>query len=172
MANNEDLFGGSASSSKAGKGVGAAAAKPAKSAGPVEYNADSIEVLRRYTLQLPPNAKGWFAAVNDPLLSRALQVVHGEPARRWTVDDIAREAGSSRTVVAERFNAVLGQSPIEYVTHWRMQIAAERLRSSRESLAEIAAGVGYESEAAFNRAFKRVTGETPGRWRDSASALI
>jgi AraC family transcriptional regulator, alkane utilization regulator len=131
-----------------------------------------IEVLRRYTLQLPPNAKGWFAAVNDPLLSRALQVVHGEPARRWTVDDIAREAGSSRTVVAERFNAVLGQSPMEYVTHWRMQIAAERLRSSRESLAEIAAGVGYESEAAFNRAFKRVTGETPGRWRDSASALI
>ena len=129
-----------------------------------------IEVLRRYTTRLPPNAKGWFAAVNDPLLSRALQIVHGEPARRWTVDDIAREAGASRTVLADRFNAVLGQSPIEYVTHWRMQIAAERLRSSRESLAAIAAGIGYESEAAFNRAFKRVTGETPGRWRDSASA--
>ena len=125
-----------------------------------------IEVLRRYVTRLPPNAKGWFAAINDPLLGRALQIVHGAPARRWTVDDIAREAGSSRTVLAERFNAVLGQSPIEYVTHWRMQLAAERLRGSHDSLAVIAAEVGYESEAAFNRAFKRVTGATPGRWRD------
>lgn len=128
-----------------------------------------IEVLRRYTTRLPANAKGWFAAVNDPLLSRALQIVHGEPARRWTVDDIAREAGSSRTVLAERFNAVLGQSPIEYITQWRMQLAAERLRNGRDSLAAIAAAIGYESEAAFNRAFKRVTGVTPGRWRDSTA---
>jgi AraC-like DNA-binding protein len=95
-----------------------------------------------------------------------LQFVHGDPARRWTVDELAREAGSSRTVLAERFHAVLGQAPIEYITCWRMQLAAERIRNGGGSLAAIAADVGYDSEAAFNRAFKRVTGVTPGRWRD------
>lgn len=125
-----------------------------------------VEVLRRYASQLPANAKGWFAALNDPIVSRALQFVHADPARRWTVDDLAHEAGTSRTVLAERFNAVMGQAPIEYVTGWRMQLAAERIRNSADSLVAIAADVGYESEAAFNRAFKRVTGITPGRWRD------
>jgi len=125
-----------------------------------------IEVLRRYASRLPENAKGLFAALNDPLVGRALQIVHGDPARRWTVDDVAREVGSSRSVLAERFKAVLGQSPMEYVTSWRMQLAAERLRNSGDSLAAIGADVGYESEAAFNRAFKRVTGVAPGRWRD------
>ena len=129
-----------------------------------------IEVLRRYATQLPANTKGLFAAINDPLVSRALGVVQRDPARRWTVEDLARQVGSSRTVLAERFNAVLGQAPIEYVTGWRMQIAADRLRSSDTSLASIAADVGYESEAAFSRAFKRVTGTTPGRWRDMPTA--
>jgi AraC family transcriptional regulator, alkane utilization regulator len=127
-----------------------------------------VEVLRRYAARLPENAKGWFAALNDPLVGRALQAVHGDPARRWTVDDLAREAGASRTVLAERFTAVLGQAPIEYVTGWRMQLAADRIRNSDASLAAIAAEVGYESEAAFNRAFKRVTGVTPGRWREGS----
>jgi AraC family transcriptional regulator, alkane utilization regulator len=129
-----------------------------------------VEVLRRYAARLPAETKGWFSALNDPIVGRALQFVHGDPARRWTVDELAREAGSSRTVLAERFNAVLGQAPIEYVTSWRMQLAAERIRNSDVSLAGIAAEVGYESEAAFNRAFKRVTGVTPGRWRDEAAA--
>ncbi len=129
-----------------------------------------IEVVRRYAAQLPASAKGWFAALNDPIVGRALQFVHAEPARRWTVDELAREAGSSRTVLAERFSALMGQAPIEYVTSWRMQLAAERIRNSNDSLAAIAAGVGYESEAAFNRAFKRVTGSTPGRWRDASTA--
>jgi AraC-like DNA-binding protein len=102
-------------------------------------------------------------------VGRALQFVHADPARRWTVDDLAREAGASRTVLAERFTAIMGQAPIEYVTSWRMQLAADRLRNSNDSLAAIAADVGYESEAAFNRAFKRVTGVTPGRWRDDAA---
>jgi AraC family transcriptional regulator, alkane utilization regulator len=125
-----------------------------------------VEVLRRYAARLPANAKGLLAALNDPIVSRALQLVHGDPTRRWTVDELAREAGSSRTVLAERFNAVLGQAPIAYVTSWRMQLAADRMRNSNDSLAAIAADVGYESEAAFNRAFKRVTGVTPGRWRE------
>ena len=127
-----------------------------------------VEVLRRYAMSLPPSAKGWFAGLNDPIVGRALQLLHRDPARRWTVDDLAQEAGSSRTVLAERFNTVLGQAPIEYVTSWRMQLAAERIRAGQDSLAAIAADIGYESEAAFNRAFKRVTGVTPGRWRDSA----
>jgi AraC-like DNA-binding protein len=127
-----------------------------------------VDVMRRYARELPPGARGWFAALNDSTLVRVLQVVHADPARRWTVDDLARAAGASRTVLAERFTAVMGQSPIEYVTGWRMQLAAERIRNSDDSLASIAADVGYESEAAFNRAFKRVTGVTPGRWRDQA----
>lgn len=125
-----------------------------------------VEVLRRYAEQLPANARGWFAALNDPIVGRALQLVHAEPARRWTVDSLAKAAGTSRTVLAERFSAVLEKTPIEYVTGWRMQLAADRLRNSEESLAAIAIEVGYESEASFNRAFKRVTGMTPGRWRD------
>lgn len=125
-----------------------------------------VEVVRRYATALPAGAKGLFAAINDPLINRAIALVQREPARRWTVEDLARTAGTSRTVLAERFNAVLGQAPIEYVTGWRMQIAADRIRNSKVSLAAIAADVGYESEAAFNRAFKRVTGTTPGRWRD------
>jgi AraC-like DNA-binding protein len=129
-----------------------------------------IEVLRRYAAELPASATGWFAALNDPIVSRALQFVHGDPARRWTVGDLAREAGTSRTVLAERFNAVMGQATIEYMTSWRMQLAADRIRNGRDSLAAIAADVGYESEAAVNRAFKRVTGVTPGRWRDGMAA--
>jgi AraC family transcriptional regulator, alkane utilization regulator len=124
-----------------------------------------VEVLRRYAARLPSSAKGWFAALNDPMVSRALQFVHSDPARRWTVEELAGEVGASRTVLAERFNAVLGQAPIEYIAGWRMQLAAERLRNGDDSIAAIAADVGYESEAAFNRAFKRVTGMTPGSWR-------
>jgi AraC-like DNA-binding protein len=125
-----------------------------------------VEVLRRYAARLPASSKGWFAALNDPIVGKALQLVHGDPAHRWTVEELAREAGASRTVLAERFNAVLGQAPIEYVTSWRMQLAADRIRNGSDSLSTIAASVGYESEAAFNRAFKRVTGTTPGRWRE------
>ncbi len=130
-----------------------------------------VEVVRRYAGRLPANAKGWLAALNDPLVGRALQFVHADPARRWTVDGLARQAGASRTVLAERFNEILGQAPIEYVTNWRMQLAAERIRNSTESFAEIAAGVGYGSLPAFNRAFKRVTGATPGQWRDGADSV-
>jgi AraC-like DNA-binding protein len=127
-----------------------------------------VEVLRRHVTRLPTNSIGWLAALNDPLVGRALQLVHADPARRWTADDLAREAGASRTVLAERFNGLLGRPPIDYVTSWRIQLAAERLRNSHDPIATIAADVGYESEAAFNRAFKRLTGVTPGKWRDGA----
>jgi AraC-like DNA-binding protein len=85
------------------------------------------------------------------------------------MEEIARESGSSRTVVAERFKALLGRPPIEYLASWRIQLAAERLRAGHESISGIGAGVGYESEAAFNRAFKRIAGVTPGAWRESSA---
>ncbi len=125
-----------------------------------------VEVLRRHVTRLPDDSKGWFAAINDPIVGRALQLVHADPGQHWTAEGLAREAGTSRTVLAERFNALLGRPPIEYVTSWRIQLAAERLRGTDASIAKIAADVGYESEAAFNRAFKRVSGITPGRWRE------
>jgi AraC-like DNA-binding protein len=127
-----------------------------------------VELLRRHASRLPEGSKGLLAAVNDPLVGRALQLMQADPARRWTTDDLAREAGATRTVLGERFNAVLGTPPIEYLTGWRIQLAADRLRSSSDSIGGIAADVGYESEAAFNRAFKRETGLTPGRWRSAA----
>ncbi len=129
-----------------------------------------VEMLRRYAQQLPPGTTGWFASLNDPIVGRAMQLVHADPSRRWTVDDLAREAATSRTVLAERFSNVMGQAPMEYVTSWRMQLAADRIRNGKDSISAIAADVGYESEAAFNRAFKRVTGVTPGRWRDGNGA--
>ncbi len=125
-----------------------------------------VEVLRHYAAGLPATATGWFAALNEPLVGRALHLVHSDPERRWTVEELARAVGASRTVLAERFSALLGQAPIEYVTSWRMQLASERLRTCSDPISVIAAAVGYESEAAFSRAFKRITGVTPGAWRE------
>jgi len=125
-----------------------------------------VETLRRHLARLAAGSKSWFAALNDPIVGRTLQLLHANPARRWTGDQIAQEVGSSRTIVAERFKALLGRPPIDYLTNWRIQLAGERLRVGHESLASIAASVGYESEVAFRRAFKRVTGMTPGSWRE------
>ena len=128
-----------------------------------------VEVLRRHASRLPTGSKGLLAALNDPVVGRALQLLHADPARRWTADTLAREAGTSRTVLGERFNGLLGRPPIDYLTCWRIQQAADRLRNGKDGIARIAADIGYESEAAFARAFKRVTGMTPGRWRDGGA---
>ena len=113
-----------------------------------------------------PTATGWLAALNDPVVGRALQLVHAAPARRWTAEDLAREAGSSRTVLAERFNALLGKPPIEYVTSWRIQLAADRLRGSPESIANIAADVGLGLGSGIqSRVQTRDRCGPPGRWR-------
>jgi AraC-like DNA-binding protein len=126
-----------------------------------------VEVLRRHASRLPADSTGWFAALRDPIVTRALQMVHARPAERWTAESLARAAGTSRTVLGERFNALLGRPPMDYVAGWRIQLAADRLRNGGDSIATIAADVGYESEPAFNRAFKRITGVTPGRWRST-----
>ena len=125
-----------------------------------------VELLRRHASRLPDGSKGILAALNDPLVGRALQLMQADPARRWTTDELAREVGASRTVLGRLFNSVLGKPPIESRTGWRIQLAADRLRNGRDAIARIAVDSGYESEAAFNRAFKRVTGLTPGRWRE------
>ncbi len=127
-----------------------------------------LEMLRRHASSLPQDCKGLLAALNDPIVGQALKLVHAEPARQWTVNSLARESGASRTVLSERFNTLLGRPPMDYVIGWRIQLAAERLRNGRDPIAKIAADVGYESEVAFGRAFKRVTGHSPGRWRDGA----
>ena len=127
-----------------------------------------VEVLRRHASRMPAGAKGLLAALSDPVVGRALQLIHADPARRWTAENLAHEAGSSRTVLGERFNALLGRPPIDYLVGWRMQLAADRLRHGKDGIARIAADIGYESEAAFSRAFKRVTGVSPGRWRQGA----
>jgi AraC-like DNA-binding protein len=129
-----------------------------------------VELLRRHIGKLPAGSKGWFAALNDPVVGRALQLLHADPGHRWTIDELAGRVGSSRTVLGDRFKALLGRPPIEYLASWRIQLAAERLRVGHESVSSIAASIGYESEAAFNRAFKRVAGMTPGSWRDASTS--
>src|SRR5262245_38460851 len=124
-----------------------------------------IEALRRHMADLPPNQNGWLAAARDPAVGAALAVMHREPARPWTLAELARSAGVSRTIFAERFAVLLGRTPLAYLGHWRLQLGARRLQSSNDGVLQIALDVGYESEAAFNRAFKREFGIPPARYR-------
>src|SRR5262249_28723539 len=106
----------------------------------------------------------------DAQVGMALGAIHRDPARRWTIAELAREAGVSRSILAERFTYYLGEPPIAYLTRWRLQLAAELLRTSNNSVAEIAYKVGYESEASFNRAFKREFSSPPARFRSEMQA--
>jgi transcriptional regulator GlxA family with amidase domain len=125
-----------------------------------------VETLRRYITGLPPEQTGWLAGVRDPEIGRALALLHRRPAQPWTVADLAREVGLSRSVLAERFRHYLDEPPMSYLTRWRLQLGAQMLKSSSRSVAEIAAEVGYESEAAFNRAFKREYRVPPAHFRN------
>jgi AraC-like DNA-binding protein len=132
-----------------------------------------VEALRRYVESLPEGQAGWLAGLRDPFVSRALSLLHGRVAREWTVDDLGREVGLSRSALADRFTRLIGEPPMRYLARWRIQVAAHQLRTSDAPLARIAEQVGYESEAAFNRAFKRNFGVPPATWRrSSASAEI
>jgi len=124
-----------------------------------------VEAMRRYMENLPPQGKGWLAGVRDTHVGSALALIHAEPGRAWTVDKLAREVALSRSALAERFTSLVGESPIQYLTRWRLALAAQALRSGSEALAHIAERSGYESEAAFSRAFKREFGVPPAAWR-------
>jgi AraC-like DNA-binding protein len=123
------------------------------------------ETLRRYIALLPPDQSGWLAGARDPAVGKALGLLHREPARDWTIADLAMQVGVSRAVLADRFRYYMGEPPIGYLTKWRLQLGAKMLAATRQSVAEIAAQVGYDSEAAFNRAFKRDFGSPPARFR-------
>jgi AraC-like DNA-binding protein len=129
-----------------------------------------VETLRRYMNLLPPEQKGWLAGARDPEVGKALALLHRKPAHPWTIAALATEAGTSRSVLAERFRRYLSETPIAYLTRWRLQLGAQMLKSSRSSVAQIAAEVGYESEPAFNRAFKREFGLPPARFRAHAKS--
>jgi AraC-like DNA-binding protein len=111
---------------------------------------------------------GWLAALADPIVGRALACLHREPAFAWTLENLARRAASSRSVLDERFRALLGRAPMSYLTAWRLQLASQQLRTTRAGLAEIAQATGYASEASLSRAFKREVGMSPGQWRQAA----
>jgi AraC-like DNA-binding protein len=128
-----------------------------------------IEALRRFSDELPDRRGGWLAAARDPVVGAALAQLHGDPARAWTVGDLAGEVGASRSVLVERFARFLGERPVAYLTRWRLQLAARRLETTKDTVVAIAMDVGYRSEASFNRAFKRQFGVPPGRYRNRAS---
>ena len=124
-----------------------------------------IEALRRYVETLPPGQQGWLAGLRDPAVAHGLGLLHGAPAHPWTLDELAEGVAMSRSAFSERFTALVGQPPMHYLAQWRMQLAAGRLATGDAKVAAIAEEVGYDSEPAFSRAFKRLMGVAPAAWR-------
>ncbi len=127
-----------------------------------------IEVVRRHLEALPPEQAGWLAGLRDPFVGKALSLMHGGPSHSWTIEELAKHVGLSRSVLAERFADLVGIPPMHYLAKWRMQIASELLSGGNANIATIAAEIGYESEAAFSRAFKKMVGVPPSAWRRRA----
>lgn len=130
-----------------------------------------VHAIRAYSAQPGGPTQGWLAANADRQLARALEAMHGQPAHGWTVASLARNAGMSRSAFAARFKEVVGQTPLDYLTQWRMVCAARLLRHSSLALEDVARRVGYESAAAFNRVFRRETASTPGAFRKNGPGL-
>ena len=129
-----------------------------------------VEAVRNYASSLGDQHSGWLKGVKDPYVGRALALVHGNIAHPWTAEALASEVALSRSTFHDRFAALVGMPPIRYVTYWRLQTAKEKMREGRRSIAQVAFAVGYESEEAFSRAFKREFGIPPARWRDARQA--
>jgi AraC-like DNA-binding protein len=127
-----------------------------------------IDVVRRYIEMLPPQDTGWLAGLRDPAVGKALALIHARPSFSWTIEGLARQCGTSRTVMAERFVQLVGVPPMHYLAKWRMQVASEMLNRGNANMATIAGEIGYESEAAFSRAFKKMLGVPPSTWRQRA----
>lgn len=127
-----------------------------------------VEVVRRHLAVLPAGDTGWLAGLRDPEVGRAIALLHARPSFAWNLEGLAREAGLSRSVLAERFAHFVGVPPMQYLARWRMQLAARRLTDGAAKVAAVALDVGYESEAAFSRAFKKIVGMPPAAWRRRA----
>ena len=128
-----------------------------------------VEAVRRYAEALPEGQTGWLAGLRDPHVARALALLHRDIVRSWNMEDLCREVGLSRSALADRFTRLIGVPPMNYLASWRMQVATQKLRNTSASLAQIADTVGYQSEAAFSRAFKKALGTAPATWRRSNS---
>ena len=126
-----------------------------------------MEIVRWQLTYVAAGRRGWLAGLNDAQVGRALTALHAEPARPWTVEELAERAAISRSAFAKRFVELVGEAPMQYLAEWRMHLAKRLLRESTHGLAEIASRVGYESEASFNRAFSRLVGTPPGTWRQT-----
>ena len=131
-----------------------------------------VDAVRRYLDSLPPEAMGWLGGLRDPYVGRALGLLHEKPAREWTLEELGRQVGLSRSPLHERFVRFVGQPPMQYLTHWRMQLAAGLLRSSSSTVGAIALEVGYASEAAFVRALKWLVGQPPAAWRRTLASRV
>jgi AraC-like DNA-binding protein len=127
-----------------------------------------VEALRHYLGRLPADERGWLAGLRDPVVGRALALMHGGFSQPWTTESLAQAVNLSRSAFAERFTGLVGRPPMQYLTEWRLLRAGKQLKESPRSVAQVAADVGYESEAAFSRAFKRHHGVSPAAWRKSA----
>jgi AraC-like DNA-binding protein len=124
-----------------------------------------VDVVRSYLETLPPDRADWLAGLRDPFVGRAIAALHRHPEREWTIESLAREVALSRSALAERFTHFVGRPPMQYLANWRMQLAANHLLTTLESVASVANRVGYDSEAAFSRAFKKSVGVPPSEWR-------
>jgi AraC-like DNA-binding protein len=129
-----------------------------------------VEAVRCYVEILPADETGWLSGLRDPAISQALALMHTQPQRDWSAEELAQAVNLSRSTFADRFTHVIGQPPMRYLTAWRMQIAAHKLRETRRTIAQISFDVGYESEAAFTRAFRREFGQPPSAWRKRTAA--
>ncbi len=127
-----------------------------------------VDCLQQYADSVPPERGGWLASLDDPVVGRALRLIHAAPEEDWTVERLARETAVSRSILADRFTEAIGQPPMRYLAAWRLQLAADLVRTTDLGMAEIGGRVGYESEAAFSRAFKRQFGVPPASLRETA----
>jgi AraC-like DNA-binding protein len=128
-----------------------------------------VEVVRRHVDSLPAGHTGWLAGLRDPVVGYALALLHERPAEAWTLARLARDAGASRSALADRFTHFVGLPPMRYLTQWRLQLAARMLSDGEAKVSAVALDVGYESEAAFSRAFKKTVGSSPAAWRRRAT---
>ncbi len=131
-----------------------------------------VETIRRHLETLPEGQNGWLAGLRDGMVGRAIGLFHQSPSRTWTLPALAKEVGASRSALADRFTKLVGRSPMSYLTQWRMQIAAQMLAGGGSKVSAVALEVGYDSEAAFSRAFKRAAGVAPAAWRRENGGVV